>query len=106
MFICNICHFTVEYGATGEFGIYHIIYSHSKFTNPGMVSMAQSVDLSVATIIEHAGKFHFQVRVKESNVVFKVFLERAPRLLEELGAGFIMLSGCLVPLVKFCTRNQ
>ena len=27
-----------------------------KFTNPGMVSMAQSVDLSIATIIEHAGK--------------------------------------------------
>lgn len=48
--------------------------------------------------------FNFESR--ESNVVFKVFLERAPRLLEELGAGFIMLSGCLVPLVKFCTRNQ
>ena len=27
-----------------------------KFTNPGMVSMAQSVDLSIATVIEHVGK--------------------------------------------------
>ena len=35
-----------------------------------------------------------------------VFLKRAPRVLEELGAGFIMLSGMLVPLVKFCTRDN
>ena len=38
--------------------IYQIIVwiEFFKFTNPGMVSMAQSVDLSIATIIEHAGK--------------------------------------------------
>lgn len=75
-----------------------------------MVSMAQSVDLSVATIIEHVGKCKYHVSSRPVkmlvNMIFKVFLERAPRMLEELGAGFIMLSGCLVPLVKFCTRDQ
>ena len=69
-----------------------------------MVSMAQSVDLSVATIIEHVGKFI--AIISQFFFIFIVFLKRAPRVLEELGAGFIMMSGMLVPLVKFCTRDN
>ena len=71
-----------------------------------MVSMAQSVDLSVATIIEHVGKFIAIISQFFVYFNFIVFLKRAPRVLEELGAGFIMMSGMLVPLVKFCTRDN
>ena len=99
-----------------------------------MVSMAQSVDLSIATVIEHVGKNcvpqtkndfntfsssgtsdNDYVRVSETSNfggsksgelwyknIFSVYLKRAPRILEEIGAIFIMFSGMLIPLVKFC----
>ena len=53
-------------------------------TNPALVSMAKSVDLSVSTIIEHA-----------------VFLGTMPRILENIGSLLILGSGILVPVVKF-----
>ena len=106
-----------------------------------MVSMAQSVDLSIATVIEHVGKNcvsqtksllcrvrfpgrwkittsgmlendpsrplapncnHFSIFSRGTLTYFSVYLKRAPRILEEIGAIFIMFSGMLIPLVKFC----